>query len=76
MFAACLVLLQAPITESTLLREYASFEHLLVPNTSYIMKQDSSYDRASKTAGNDAWFANGDAGKYIRIEQYKGELSE
>ncbi len=72
MLLALVLMFQASTTEATLLREYASFDHLLVSPTNYVMKQDSSYDRASKTAGNDAWFANGDAGQYIRVETVQG----
>lgn len=42
------------------------------PRPSYSEAQASSYDRDSKTPGNEAWFANGDAGKFIRIEDRSG----
>lgn len=39
------------------------------PDPPFICKQFSSYDRASKTADDaKAWFANGDAGQFIRID--------
>ncbi len=39
---------------------------------SYTAAQASSYDRASKSPGNEAWFANGDAGKFLREESEPG----
>jgi len=43
------------------------------PKPAYTCKQFSSYDRASKTpADPGTWFANGDCGQYIRVEETKG----
>ncbi|MCX7049589.1 MAG: DUF2961 domain-containing protein [Candidatus Sumerlaeota bacterium] len=43
------------------------------PEPSFILKQASSYDRASVTPDDPkGWFANGDSGKYIRKEQKQG----
>jgi hypothetical protein len=43
------------------------------PNPPYVTKQFSSYDRNSKTPANhDAWFANGDCGVYLRVEDRDG----
>jgi len=38
------------------------------PKPSYTAAQASSYDRNAKEPGNEAWFANADAGKYLREE--------
>ena len=42
------------------------------PNPAYTCKQFSSYDRKSKTPGNEDWFANGDCGQYLRVEEVNG----
>lgn len=40
------------------------------PSPEYTCKQFSSYDRASTGADNsETWFANGDAGKFLRVEK-------
>jgi len=40
------------------------------PNPSFTAAQASSYDRNSKDPSNqESWYANGDAGKFIRVEQ-------
>jgi len=39
---------------------------------SFDTRQASSYDRASKESGTPEWFANADAGQYIRIEEREG----
>lgn len=40
------------------------------PSPSFNAAQASSYDRASTDPGNEkTWFANGDAGKFVRVEQ-------
>ncbi len=41
------------------------------PNPSYTCKQFSSYDRKAKSPDQD-WFANGDAGQYLRVEDRSG----
>lgn len=41
------------------------------PVPGYSARQFSSYDRASKSRSED-WFANGDAGKYLRTEERDG----
>ena len=42
------------------------------PNPPYLTRQASSYDPASKSPGNDDWFANKDWGNFIRDEQTEG----
>jgi len=45
------------------------------PDPSYICRQFSSYDRRSTTAedpSDEGWFANGDAGNYLRVEERDG----
>jgi hypothetical protein len=42
------------------------------PSPNYTMAQASSYDRASKGPDKPDWFANGDAGQFIRVENNNG----
>ncbi|MCG3127859.1 MAG: hypothetical protein CHACPFDD_02731 [Phycisphaerae bacterium] len=42
-----------------------------VPRPAFICRQFSSYDRASKSPSED-WFANNDAGQYLRVEERAG----
>ena len=43
------------------------------PAPAYTCKQFSSYERASKTSADLAtWFANGDCGQYLRVEDREG----
>ena len=56
------------LTEMTDLRGMAEF-----PNPPYTCKQFSSYDRASESPEQgEAWFANNDAGQFLRTEQHDG----
>ncbi len=59
------------ITIESLLGEMVDRDRLAkFPNPAYTCKQFSSYDRASTSADKaDTWFANGDAGKFIRVEK-------
>lgn len=41
------------------------------PNPAYTCKQFSSYDRKSKSPAVE-WFANGDAGQFLRVEENQG----
>lgn len=43
-----------------------------LPDPAYTCKQFSSYDRNAKGPGNETWFANGDAGQFLRVEQKFG----
>ncbi|UCD27349.1 MAG: DUF2961 domain-containing protein, partial [Planctomycetota bacterium] len=63
----------APITTESLLQEMTDLGRLTrLPDPAYTTKQFSSYDRKSKSPGNEDWFANGDAGQYLRVEQKDG----
>lgn len=63
----------AQITVNTLIPEMTDLGKLAKrPAPYYTTSQASSYDRASKTPGNDAWFANGDAGQFVRVETVDG----
>jgi len=71
-----LVIALAPnVTVDTLLPEMTDLHKLYMPpSPAYTCSQASSYDRRSKTPGNDDWFANGDAGQFIRDEQVGGRV--
>lgn len=59
-----------PVTIETLLKEMTDREALpQQPSPTFTAAQFSSYDRHSKTPGNDDWFANNDNNTYIRVEQ-------
>jgi hypothetical protein len=62
------------ITTATLLDELVDLRRLAeLPVPAYQTIQHSSYDRASKTPEDyDGWFANGDRGQFIRIEERDG----
>ncbi len=62
----------ATITTESLLEELTDLERLAeLPQPAYVTKQFSSYDRASKSP-KENWFANGDAGHYLRVEERDG----
>lgn len=63
-----------PITLSSLLREMADADAIArFPDPAYTCAQFSSYDRASTTPDDpQTWFANADAGKFLRTEQREG----
>lgn len=61
-----LALLVVPVSVESLLREMNDLDRLLYPAT-YRVAQASSYDRASTGPGKE-WFANADAGKFVRKE--------
>jgi hypothetical protein len=64
--------LSAPVSTASLLEEMVSLDKLAeFPNPSYTCKQFSSYDRASKSP-DEEWFANGDAGQFMRVEDKAG----
>ncbi|MBI5939826.1 MAG: DUF2961 domain-containing protein [Caulobacterales bacterium] len=75
---ACLLLGPAiasePISLAALLPEMTDLTRMAeFPSPAYTCKQFSSYDRASKNpAGGHSWFANGDAGQYLRSETREG----
>ena len=66
------VTLAAPINTASLVEEMTDLAGLAeFPNPSYTCKQFSSYDPAAKSPTQD-WFANGDAGHYLRVEEHDG----
>lgn len=64
----------AAVTTESLLDEMVDLRRLTkFPDPAYTTKQFSSYDPASKTFSDHAgWFANGDRGHYIRVEDVDG----
>ena len=61
------------VTVADLLREMVDMERLAsAPEPGVDSDQWSSYDRASVAPDKDGWFANGDAGQFIRTEQHAG----
>ncbi len=66
-----LALVLAPnVSVDTLLPEMNDLHRLYKPPVpTYTCSQASSYDRRSKSPGNSDWFANGDAGHFVRQEQ-------
>ncbi|MBS1707658.1 MAG: DUF2961 domain-containing protein [Armatimonadetes bacterium] len=71
-----LVIAIAPqISVETLLPQLTDLHRLYQPpKPAYTCSQASSYDRRSKTPGNADWFANGDAGQFLRDEQVDGRV--
>jgi hypothetical protein len=63
----------AQVTSNSILQETADLSRLTKrPDPYYTTAEATSYDRATKTPGNPDWFANGDAGQFIREEQRDG----
>ncbi len=63
------VALAAPVSIESLLAEMIDMERLATPiDPDVTCDQFSSYDRASVSADQDGWFANGDAGQFLRQE--------
>ncbi|MBI4618456.1 MAG: DUF2961 domain-containing protein [Planctomycetes bacterium] len=64
-----------PVTLESLLAEMTDLDRLArPPEPGTKLVQFSSYDRASKSSADPAgWFANGDAGNYLRVERMDGE---
>ncbi len=61
-----------PISLKSLLREMTDLGRLAeFPAPAYTCRQFSSYDRASKSPAEN-WFANGDCGQYLRVEERDG----
>ena len=65
---------KGPVTFARLLSEMVDLGGLCeFPDPPFVTRQFSSYARASKTPDNpNAWFANGDRGKYLRTEKTNG----
>ncbi|MGE0479595.1 MAG: glycoside hydrolase family 172 protein [Phycisphaerae bacterium] len=63
-----------PINAKTLLYQLTDLAQLAeFPDPRFTCRQFSSYDRASKTPDDEkAWFANGDAGHFLRVEERAG----
>lgn len=62
----------APITTKTLLAEMTDLASMAeFPAPAYTCKQFSSYDRGAKSPSEN-WFANGDCGQYLRVEDRDG----
>ncbi len=60
------------INTETLLNDLVDLQRLSrLPEPAYTTKQFSSWDRASKSPS-EGWFANGDAGQYLRVEEKDG----
>ncbi|MBI5863755.1 MAG: DUF2961 domain-containing protein [Planctomycetes bacterium] len=62
------------VTTESLLHEMTNLAGLAeFPDPPFVCKQFSSYDRASKSSEDQkTWFANGDAGQFIRGEDHGG----
>jgi len=62
-----------PIAIKSLLPQMTDLAFLTrKPSPAFKTAQASSYDRASKGADKPDWFANGDAGQFVRVEQVDG----
>ena len=62
---------QQTITVESLLNEMVDMQRLsAAPAAGVECDQQSSYDRASTAPDRPNWFANGDAGQFIRQEQH------
>ncbi|MFI5385945.1 MAG: DUF2961 domain-containing protein, partial [Fimbriimonadales bacterium] len=63
----------AQVTSNSILDETVDLARLTKrPNPYYTTAEATSYDRASKKPGTPEWFANGDAGQFIRVESRDG----
>jgi len=63
----------AQVTSNSILDETVELNRLTKrPNPYYTTAESTSYDRASKKPGTPEWFANGDAGNFIREEDHDG----
>lgn len=64
----------AAITTASLIDDMTDLAGMAeFPKPAYTCKQFSSYDRTSKSPANQgAWFANGDHGQYLRVEERAG----
>src|SRR5579862_8943374 len=65
----------AQVTSNSILDETVTLTRLTKrPNPYYTTAEATSYDRKSKTPGNVDWFANDDAGQFIREENREGRI--
>jgi hypothetical protein len=70
--AAMLSPAMAAITTESLLDQMTDLKRLAeLPEPAYTTKQFSSWDRAAKSP-TENWFANGDAGQFLRVEDNAG----
>lgn len=70
-----LVLLAPQVTLAGLIQDMTDPGTLTrYPDPAYITRQASSYDRASVKPGDPTWFANADAGQFIRHESVDGRM--
>jgi len=73
----CSAVAGSQVTQSSLLKEMVDLDKLAdFPSPAYTCKQASSYDRASTdptVLTDDNWFANGDAAKFLRVENINGQ---
>jgi hypothetical protein len=74
--ALCGVSFSGEVTIESLLTEMTDYEAVArLPEPAFIVKQASSYDRASKGADDaKGWFANNDWSKFIRSEENQGRV--
>ncbi len=60
------------VSTESLLRDLVDLDGLAtLPDPAFTCRQFSSYDRAAKSPAQD-WFANGDAGQFLRVEERAG----
>lgn len=65
------------VSAASLLPQVADLEWLTRrPTPAFAMAQASSYDRRSNPGPNQDWFANGDAGQFVRTEQTNGRSED
>ncbi len=63
----------ASVTTESLLVEMTDLSRLTrLSSPAYVTRQFSSYDRSSKAPGDQSWFANGDRGHYLRVDERAG----
>lgn len=68
---------QQEITLESLLKEMTDREAMTrFPESGYIQKQVSSYDRRSVAPDKEGWFANVDGGGYERLDTIQGRLEK
>jgi hypothetical protein len=64
---------KADVTVRSLLGQMADLRRLaILPDPPYTVSQASSYDRDAVSPDKENWFANGDFGKFLRVEHIQG----
>jgi len=67
----------ATVNVGSLVRQMWDFSYLTQPpEPAFTMTQASSYDRASNPGPHQDWFANGDAGQFVRTESNAGRTEQ